>query len=147
MKPSFFESDVCKSRGHCNLCRKVPSFRRQLFKAGVVDEVDFACPYGVEAGSDLKYPLLRNLVKNFSESVIPWVKRGFKVADKAKFDHRLATCRSCFLWDEQGYAGWGRCHHGKCQCTLVKLWLENATCPDGYWENGVPEKMKRKNSL
>lgn len=130
----FFDNILCTSRAHCNLCRKELSFRQRLHAQGLVDSSDFSCPHGIEAQEEIRNPTLLQLSSNFSKAVFAWAKGGFKIVSKDEFDRRLGVCRQCPLWDEKGYAGWGRCRHGKCQCTMIKHWLATEKCPDGKWE-------------
>lgn len=43
---TFFETEVCVSGVHCQTCRHSEEFRKSILVAGLVEERDFACPFG-----------------------------------------------------------------------------------------------------
>lgn len=47
---NFVGSPHCQSRIHCRACREDREFRESLKSAGMVEEIDFECPYLKGAG-------------------------------------------------------------------------------------------------
>ena len=103
--------------------------------AQLVESDAFECPYGLEAASfdALAPPTVVGLVKNFTKAAGVWAAAGFPVVSKGVFTARLTICRTCSLWDEDGYAGAGRCRHGSCGCTKLKHWVKTEKCPLELW--------------
>lgn len=65
------------------------------------------------------------------KSLKAWAKSGFKTVSKKEIDARLAICRKCEFWQEDGNFSLGRCE--KCGCTKYKLYLKTESCPIGKW--------------
>lgn len=135
---SFFDSVDCLSRVHCRACRRSRNFREFYHRLGMVEEIDFECPYGVEPESvspggspSLSSP--SSLLANFSVATARWVAAGFPVVARSEFERRLAVCGKCALWDAKGFCGIGKCLHGRCGCSVVKHWLATEKCPDKKW--------------
>lgn len=70
--------------------------------------------------------------KSLYNSMKNWAKSGFKRVKMAELDRRLAICRGCEFWQENGNYSLGRCD--KCGCTKYKLYLATESCPIGKWE-------------
>lgn len=62
-----------------------------------------------------------------------WVKNGAKLVPGSVRKERLATCRTCSFWLEEGNWGLGECRHGSCGCTRAKAALATSKCPIGKW--------------
>lgn len=45
---NWIDSKACASRRFCESCRGDAEWRASLLKSGVVNERDFACPYGMD---------------------------------------------------------------------------------------------------
>jgi len=72
------------------------------------------------------------LLANFSESSVRWVKAGFPLVTEDVLNDRMETCQACDRWDKTAYAGFGRCM--ECKCSKIKLHWETETCPLGKWK-------------
>lgn len=46
---TWFGKASCRERAACTACRTKLTFRESLFRAGLVDSADFACPHGYSA--------------------------------------------------------------------------------------------------
>jgi hypothetical protein len=58
-KPSFFDSEACRSGRHCGFCRDHEggrSWRKQLRVAFDIPSTDFDCPHGIAWGAKLVNP-------------------------------------------------------------------------------------------
>jgi hypothetical protein len=62
------------------------------------------------------------------------VARGepVRVSDEER-DRRLAICRACRHWKENGNLGFGECSHPQCGCTRFKHGLATEKCPMKLW--------------
>jgi hypothetical protein len=70
-------------------------------------------------------------VKNFAGSMGTWAGSGFKRVQQHVYEKRLAICRKCQFWQENGNMGMGKCL--KCGCGKGKHWLPHEQCPIGLW--------------
>ena len=70
-------------------------------------------------------------VLNLSKSMATWAGSGFKKVQQHVYEKRLAICRKCQFWQENGNLGMGKCL--KCGCGKGKHWLPHEQCPIGLW--------------
>lgn len=70
---------------------------------------------------------------NVVKAMYRWALSGFDVADKPEAERRIAICRACPNWAEDGNAGFGECRHPSCGCTKMKTILQTEKCPIGNW--------------
>jgi hypothetical protein len=70
-------------------------------------------------------------MKNFAGSMGHWAGGGFKRVQQHVYERRLAICRKCQFWEEEGNLGMGKCL--KCGCGKGKHWLPHEQCPIGLW--------------
>ena len=70
-------------------------------------------------------------VSNLSKSMATWAGNGFKKVQQHVYEKRLAICRKCQFWQENGNMGMGKCL--KCGCGRGKHWLPHEQCPIGLW--------------
>jgi hypothetical protein len=68
---------------------------------------------------------------NLSKSMATWAGSGFKRVQQHVYEKRLAICRKCQFWQENGNMGMGKCL--KCGCGKGKHWLPHEQCPIGLW--------------
>lgn len=74
------------------------------------------------------YPSLAQQAWNASKAATGFVASGFKVADKAEQERRLAICHACEFYD----AVRSRCR--KCGCKVsLKARIETSHCPISKW--------------
>jgi hypothetical protein len=78
-----------------------------------------------------KYSKQENKVIHFANSMATWVGSGFKKVQQHVYERRLAICRKCQFWQENGNMGMGKCL--KCGCGKGKHWLPHEQCPIGLW--------------
>jgi hypothetical protein len=79
-----------------------------------------------------KLPSASEMATGLVRSAAAWGKSGFTATDPETLASRMATCKSCDLWDAAGMAGTGRCR--KCGCsTQAKLRMASEKCPLGKW--------------
>ena len=69
--------------------------------------------------------------KQFAGSMATWAGSGFKKVQQHVYEKRLAICRKCQFWQENGNMGMGKCL--KCGCGKGKHWLPHEQCPIGLW--------------
>jgi len=67
----------------------------------------------------------------FAKSMTAWAQSGFKRVQQHVYEKRLAICRKCQFWQENGNMGMGKCL--KCGCGKGKHWLPHEQCPIGLW--------------
>jgi hypothetical protein len=72
-----------------------------------------------------------NVINNFAQSMVTWAGSGFKKVQQHVYEKRLAICRKCQFWQENGNMGMGKCL--KCGCGKGKHWLPHEQCPIGLW--------------
>ena len=72
-----------------------------------------------------------NQPANFAKSMAMWAGSGFKKVQQHVYEKRLAICRKCQFWQENGNLGMGKCL--KCGCGKGKHWLPHEQCPIGLW--------------
>ena len=70
-------------------------------------------------------------VIKFAKSMVTWAGSGFKKVQQHVYERRLAICRKCQFWQENGNMGMGKCL--KCGCGKGKHWLPHEQCPIGLW--------------
>ena len=70
-------------------------------------------------------------VKRFVKSMGKWANDGFKRVEQDVFNKRIAICRQCQFWEENGNMGMGKCL--KCGCGRGKHWMPHEQCPVGLW--------------
>ena len=70
-------------------------------------------------------------VSSLSKSMVTWAGSGFKKVQQHVYEKRLAICRKCQFWQENGNMGMGKCL--KCGCGKGKHWLPHEQCPIGLW--------------
>jgi len=70
-------------------------------------------------------------VVKFAQSMAHWMGNGFKKVQQHVYERRLAICRKCQFWQENGNLGMGKCL--KCGCGKGKHWLPHEQCPIGLW--------------
>ena len=70
-------------------------------------------------------------VVKFAKSMTTWAGSGFKKVQQHVYEKRLAICRKCQFWQENGNMGMGKCL--KCGCGRGKHWLPHEQCPIGLW--------------
>jgi hypothetical protein len=76
-----------------------------------------------------KEPDLLNKVKNLSTSVANWaVQDKFAKVTDEQFSRRKEICVACPYWKPEGYNNLGAC--GRCGCSVMKLYIPSANCPD-----------------
>jgi len=68
---------------------------------------------------------------NLTKSMATWAGSGFKRVQQHVYEKRLAICRKCQFWQENGNMGMGKCL--KCGCGKGKHWLPHEQCPIGLW--------------
>jgi len=68
---------------------------------------------------------------NLTKSMAAWAGSGFKKVQQHVYEKRLAICRGCQFWQENGNLGMGKCL--KCGCGKGKHWLPHEQCPIGLW--------------
>jgi hypothetical protein len=86
------------------------------------------CPFGISADG----PNLTDKASSFVKTTTAWVKSGMKVTPDDKLSDRLAICKTCELWDNNGFAGTGSCKQCGCS-TQAKLRMATAKCPIDKW--------------
>lgn len=74
---------------------------------------------------------LSRKARNLSKSMATWAGSGFKKVQQHVYEKRLAICRGCQFWQENGNLGMGKCL--KCGCGKGKHWLPHEQCPIGLW--------------
>ena len=74
------------------------------------------------------YPSLATQVGNAIGAAVSFVASGFKVADQAEVDRRLAICRECEQFDAERV----RCRACGC-CVNFKSLVESQACPLKKW--------------
>lgn len=80
----------------------------------------------------IKPPSLIDQMKSLGEAVKNWtVKDSFRVVPPDVLEFRKNACNSCEHWDQEAFAGIGRCK--VCGCSATKLYIPSASCP-------LPEK-------
>lgn len=73
-------------------------------------------------------------VTSFFSTVIPWIKKGFKISSSA--DHRLEICKKCDLFTKRN-----TCE--ACGCYMIgKVKIPQARCPIGKWKADPVDKPK-----
>ena len=70
-------------------------------------------------------------IVKFAKSMATWAGSGFKRVQQHVYEKRLAICRKCQFWQENGNMGMGKCL--KCGCGKGKHWLPHEQCPIGLW--------------
>ena len=70
-------------------------------------------------------------IVKFAKSMATWAGSGFKKVQQHVYEKRLAICRKCQFWQENGNLGMGKCL--KCGCGKGKHWLPHEQCPIGLW--------------
>lgn len=69
-------------------------------------------------------------ISSFFSTIVPWIKRGFKVSKSA--EDRLDICKKCDLFTERG-----TCE--ACGCYMIgKAKIPQARCPIGKWDAEKP---------
>ena len=81
-------------------------------------------------GGDSIMAIIRQ-AKNLASSMATWAGNGFKKVQQHVYERRLAICRTCQFWEENGNLGMGKCL--KCGCGKGKHWLPHEQCPIGLW--------------
>jgi hypothetical protein len=118
----FIETDHCKSRLHCSICRK-DSIWRKLVNAPDI------CPFNINSDNISSI----NKFKKLNKSIIKWASNGFNIVSNTILNNRLEICKLCEFWDNSGFIGTGKCK--KCGCsTQTKLRMATERCPIGKWE-------------
>jgi hypothetical protein len=64
---------------------------------------------------------------SLSSALIEWGKDGFATVPKEVFEKRMSICKLCPLWNQDGFAGLGKC--SLCGCSVTKLYLPASKCP------------------
>tara|TARA_R110000751_G_scaffold4287_1_gene21027 strand:+ start:7422 stop:7868 length:447 start_codon:yes stop_codon:yes gene_type:complete len=114
------------------------------------NKVDTGCPKRLKSCSDSysnlyerKQLLVKEMTKlyqiwlpprvsSFFSTIIPWIKKGFKVSSSS--DHRLEICKKCDLFTERN-----TCE--ACGCYMVgKVKIPQARCPIGKWKADPVDK-------
>jgi hypothetical protein len=72
-----------------------------------------------------------NVIANFTKSMTTWAGGGFQKVQQHVYEKRMAVCRKCEFWQENGNFGMGKCL--KCGCGRGKHWLPHEQCPIGLW--------------
>jgi hypothetical protein len=79
------------------------------------------------------------MVKNFKETTKEFINNGGKLVEPMVYTNRLGKCNDC----EHLIREKMRC--GACGCLLeAKAKMKSAHCPQGKWENGMPDKNDKK---
>lgn len=74
----------------------------------------------------------RQEIVSLGRDIGKWVQAGIPVVKQETFDSRIATCKGCEFWDQNGFNGTGGCK--KCGCsTQAKLRLGTSKCPIDKW--------------
>jgi len=72
-------------------------------------------------------------VSSFFSTILPWIKKGFKISSSA--EHRLEICKKCDLFTERN-----TCQ--ACGCYMVgKVKIPQARCPIGKWKADPIKKV------
>lgn len=134
VKPSFFESELCKSRQHCKTCRMDKSFREAVAQRFDVPDAEFRCPLGIieDNFKDGKFPSLVQEAMNLAKSVATVVKDAAQgkavTVSEEELQRRYSICEKCDLFD----ADKKRCR--KCGCWMdMKSKLASMECEIGKW--------------
>lgn len=94
-------------------------------------------PSQEDTQTPLPTPSITRKIANAAKAggrIIGAVVRGQPImASDEERERRLAICRQCDLWSEEGNVGFGECRHSKCGCTRFKHGLVTETCPAGKW--------------
>lgn len=126
----FFESDICKQRKHCKLCRSSSAWRFSVSKKYNDIDKEFDCPIGLttEKLNESLPPIPKQIctlsiaVKNALKYAI---KNGKIFADNETVQHRTDTCMKCENLRNIGDNY--RCI--KCGCHLAnKISLKSENC-------------------
>ena len=129
----FFDSEVCKSQRHCDLCRGSHLYRKSISNKFEVPEVDFECPLGKliesESDSERDFPDYKTMARSLGNSLVEEankVMKGVPAVSSDKVSERLEVCRKC-----PNFKG-GRCR--LCGCNMrFKARLRSSKCPIGRW--------------
>jgi hypothetical protein len=77
-------------------------------------------------------PSAAQMASSATQSMIAWAMGGFRTVTPEQLAERMAVCRGCEYWNEQGFGGTGRCM--RCGCsTQAKLRMATEKCPVGKW--------------
>lgn len=114
LKP--FPVKICQFRAHCHDCRARPStFREALHRQGLVDVVDFECPFGVPWDTpplvqvELPPPPKRSLLPRPGDVLAAAIKRATGI-DADKVDPiGKKTCGCKQFQAEMNRWGWWGC--------------------------------------
>lgn len=132
----FFDSEVCKSQRHCDLCRGSHLYRKSISKKFEVPEVDFECPFGKlietepESGNEGgDFPDYKTMARSLGNSLVEEagkIATGVPPVSSEKINERLEICQKC-----PNFKG-GRCK--LCGCNMrFKARLRSSKCPVGRW--------------
>lgn len=72
-------------------------------------------------------------VLRVSKAIYRWALSGFPVNEREESDRRIAICRACKFWKENGNLNLGECTHPSCGCTKYKTIFATEKCPIGKW--------------
>lgn len=76
-----------------------------------------------------KEPNLIDKAKSLGGAVTNWAtKDGFAKVSEQQFQMRKSLCVACPHWDATAFGNTGKCT--KCGCSVMKLYIPSARCPD-----------------
>lgn len=78
-------------------------------------------------------PNLMTQAINLAKSIPAIVESGCKLVPDDVYEVRLGICATCYFWDENDNAGFGKCNHPKCGCSKAKQRIAISSCPIGNW--------------
>ena len=81
--------------------------------------------------SDSQLPPISEQIAKVTASLAQWVRHGFKTVPDDVHAERLGLCYTCEHWNQNAFAGMGRCM--KCGCSSAKTALPWEKCPVGKW--------------
>jgi hypothetical protein len=74
-------------------------------------------------------PTTRQMIGNAARAVATTIKNKAAIVDVDQYAANLAICKTCEFWDQNGWAGTGKCTHQKCGCSKLKQKLVGQQCP------------------
>ena len=79
---------------------------------------------------------LGEMISGFASAMKEWIANGAPIVSEDQYKERAETCLACPHWDQDAYAGKGKCL--KCCCSGVKLYLATSSCPIKKWMAVTP---------
>lgn len=85
-------------------------------------------------------PTIHEMAYNAVLALARFAKSGMKITDGPTLENRIATCRSCGMFDEKARFGLGKCNAHGCGCTSLKPYLASESCPLGKWSEALKKQ-------